>query len=213
MVDDHAVFAEALALAIDAAPDLACVGTAPTVDEALAVADATEPDVVVMDVGLPGTDGLAGTRLMRERHPGVRVLVLTGQAPTPELLLEAVAAGASGLLPKDSHLGQVTATIGALRDGTVAVDRRLLMVVMQAAGRPVPSPRSSRRREVLTSRERQVLELLAAGVDLQTAATHLGLSVHTCRGHLKSLFLKLGAHSQLEAVAAARAQGLLHAPS
>ena len=86
VVDDHPVFAEALALAIEATGDLACVGTAPDVDRATRLADELEPDVTVMDLQLGGTDGVTGTRHLLERHPHMQVLVLTGLPLSPTLM-------------------------------------------------------------------------------------------------------------------------------
>jgi DNA-binding NarL/FixJ family response regulator len=207
VVDDHAVFAEALELAIRASAHLACVGTAAGVEAALILADETSPDAAVMDVNLVGTDGISGTRLLRQQHPKTLVLVLTGQHPSPSLTLAAAEAGASALLPKTTSLATVVNTIPTLRDHSFVVDRRTLVSLLASGSAAMPPTR--RHGNPLTSRERQILELLADGSDIKTAARRLGIKVTTCRGYLKNLYNKLGAHSQLEAVAMARTSGLL----
>jgi DNA-binding NarL/FixJ family response regulator len=209
VVDDHPVFADALALAIDTSSGhLSCIGTAANIDQALSLAEQTAPDVVVMDVDLGGSDGIDATRQIRERSPNTRVLVLTGQHLDRSLALAALDAGASALLPKGARLSVVVDTIAALRDDTFAIDRNALPALLEATSAPQvpPHPRGSK---LLTRREQQILELLASGTDAKTAAHRLGISPNTCRGYIKSLLLKLDAHSQLEAVAAARATGLL----
>ncbi len=207
VVDDHPVFGEALALAIDATGDLTCVGTALDVDQATGLADEFEPDVAVVDVQLNGTDGVAGTRRLLERHPGMQVLVLTG-LPLSQTLVRAVAeSGAAGLLPKSASLGEVVETIPSLRDHSFAMDRQCLVSLCESTeGDQVP-PRG--RGLFLTRREQDILSLLASGVDLQSAAARLGITVNTARGYMKNLYRKLGVHNQLELLAVARERGLI----
>jgi DNA-binding NarL/FixJ family response regulator len=216
VVDDHAAFADALALAVEADVSLTCTGTANSVDQALELCDRTLPDVVLMDVQLPGTDGLTGVALLRARHPAVTMLLLTGQQPSGALLGSALEAGADGLLSKTASLASTLDAIRMRPTDTFVVDRTFLTAALR---NPKPAEAEDRLGpggdgpSGLTVREQEILELLASGVDAQSAATRLGISVHTCRGHVKSLLLKLGAHSQLEAVATARERGLLDAPS
>ena len=208
VVDDHPVFAEALAMAMDASGEMSCVATAPDAQEAQRLAAETRPDVIVMDVVLGGTDGIAATRSLRESHPGTRVLVLTGQTPTASLVHAAADAGASGLLSKSASLSVVVETIAALRDHCFTVDRKTLRVLCapalaDTAGRSGPSA------ALLTRREQDILGLLVSGVDLQTASVRLGITVNTARGYVKNLYRKLGVHNQLELLAVAREKGLL----
>ncbi len=205
VVDDHPVFAEALALAMDAAGEMSCVATAPDADEAQRLAAETRPDVIVMDLVLNGTDGIAATRSLRERHPGTRVLVLTGQAPTASLVQAAADAGASALLSKAVSLSVVVETIASLTDHCFTVDRKTLGVLCAPAlaGRAGPSV------ALLTRREQDILGLLVSGVDLQTGSVRLGITLNTARGYVKNLYRKLGVHNQLELLAVAREKGLL----
>jgi DNA-binding NarL/FixJ family response regulator len=208
VVDDHPVFAEALALAIDGTPELTCVGTALDVDQAVGLADEYEPDVAVVDVQLDGTDGIAGTRRLLSGHPTMQVLVLTGLHLSPSLVHDVADSGASGLLPKSASLGVVVETIPSLRDHSFAVDRQSLVSICESAG-GAAVPRRTRGSALLTRREQDILSLLVSGVDLQTAASRLEITVNTARGYVKNLYRKLGVHNQLELLAVARERGLL----
>jgi SARP family transcriptional regulator, regulator of embCAB operon len=204
IVDGHPVFAEALAIAIEATGELTCVGTADDIDAATGLAEAYRPDVAVLDVQLSGSEGV---RLLLERHPQMRVLVLTGLPLNPALVHEVANSGAAGLLPKSTSLGVVVGTIPALGGHTFAVDRQSLIGLCESAGGP--SVRRSSDSSPLTGRERDILSLLAVGVDLQGAAGRLGITVNTARGYVKNLYRKLGVHNQLELLAVARERGLL----
>jgi DNA-binding NarL/FixJ family response regulator len=204
VVDGHPVFAEALAIAIEATGELTCVGTAGDIDAATGLAEEFQPDVAVLDIQLSGSEGL---RLLLERHPRMRVLVLTGLPLNPTLVQEVANSGAAGLLPKSTSFGIVVGTIPALGGHTFAVDRQSLIGLCESAGGP--AVRRSSDSSPLTGRERDILSLLASGVDLQAAAGRLGITVNTARGYVKNLYRKLGVHNQLELLAVARERGLL----
>ena len=205
IVDGHPVFAEALAIAIEGTGELTCVGTADDIDAATGLAEAYQPDVAVLDIQLSGSEGV---RLLLERHPRMRVLVLTGLPLNPALVHEVANSGAAGLLPKSTSLGVVVGTIPALGGHTFAVDRQSLIGLCESAGGP--SVRRSSDSSPLTGRESDILSLLAVGVDLQGAAGRLGITVNTARGYVKNLYRKLGVHNQLELLAVARERGLLN---
>jgi DNA-binding NarL/FixJ family response regulator len=203
VVDDHRTFADLLALALSDQPDLRCVGTAHSVDEGMALARSLRPDLVVMDVRLGDGDGIEATAELTAWRPETRVIVLTAHA-SQGLMERAAAAGACCLLPKDGSLDDMLAALrSARRDGFV-VHPSLLKSLM--GGPRIPQPRAPQ----LTAREREVLRLLAEGRDARTIGRQLGISLSTCRGYVHSLLVKLDAHSQLEAVAIAKRQGLLH---
>ena len=204
IVDGHPVFAEALAIAIEATGELTCVGTADDIHAATGLAEEFQPDVAVLDVQLSGSEGV---RLLLERHPRMRVLVLTGLPLNPTLVQEVANSGAAGLLPKSTSFGIVVGTIPALGGHTFAVDRQSLIGLCESAGGP--AVRRSSDSSPLTGRERDILSLLASGVDLQASARRLGITVNTARGYVKNLHRKLGVHNQLELLAVARERGLL----
>lgn len=201
VVDDHATFAELLALGLAAEPGLQCVGTARTAAEGAALVRAVRPDVAVLDVELGDAhhDGidLAG-RLIREL-PGLRIVILTARVDA-RVMQRAATAGACALLPKSGPLVRTLHSIRAVEVGRFDVDPALLGRLVGRQAGPPPE---------LTAREHEVLQLLAVGLDVRRIARHLTISEHTCRGHVKHLLAKLHAHSQLEAVVTAQRLGLL----
>jgi DNA-binding NarL/FixJ family response regulator len=207
IVDDHPVFAQALAMALDASNELRCAGVATTASETLSLAEESPPDVVVMDIGLGEDDGIALTREITSRHPETRVLVLTGQSPSPSLIQASVDARASGFLSKVVSLGAVVDAVALLSVDCFVTDRDMIGVL--CAQRPARSPGTVSHADTLTNRERDILELLVDGVDVQAASLRLGISVNTARGYVKNLYRKLGVHNQLELLAVARRRDLL----
>jgi DNA-binding NarL/FixJ family response regulator len=210
VVEDQQALAGALEIAIDAQPDLDCVAAVGTVEEAISLALTHSPDVVLMDIHLPDVDGIEGTRRIKESHPEVRVLILTGDA-TPDLLAAATAAGAAGFLAKDSAFPDILAAIRA-PVGKILVEGDTLIALIEGL-RPGGRPRVDREnRPRMTTRELEVLGLMGEGLDPRAIAERLVVSVHTARGHVKNVIMKLGAHSQLEAVVVAARKGLLPDP-
>jgi DNA-binding NarL/FixJ family response regulator len=209
VVEDQQTLAGALQVAFGAQPDMDCVGAAGTAEEAVAMAAATNPDVVLMDIRLPGADGIEATRQVKAAYPQVRVLILTADA-TPARLAAAAAAGASGFLAKDSLFPAILAAVRAPVDGKILVEQDTMAALIEGldrVGAPKDSPRPGQAR--LTTRERQVLALMGEGLDPQAIAQRLVVSRHTARGHVKNILMKLGAHSQLEAVVIAARAGYL----
>ena len=217
VVDDHRTFAELLTMALDSQTDLTCVGHAQTSQEAFRMVREVSPDLVIMDLQLGQEDGVAATRQLVHDHPGLAVVVLTAHADTRHLA-RAAAAGACAFVSKTGALEEILATIRAARPGQLLLDPELLSALAVPANRPDGAPaeeggpaRPTRVIDV-TPRERQVLELLGQGLDARVIARTLGISLHTSRGHVKSLLAKLHAHSQLEAVVNATRAGLLPDP-
>lgn len=203
VIDDHCTFADLLALALRGEPDLHCVGTAESLAEGVALVDELEPDVVVMDVQLGDGDGISATAELVARHPRIRVVVLTAHADRT-VMRRASEAGACALLPKDGSLTEMLTALRTAREGGFVVHPRLLKRLVTPV-RPI----STGYVPPLTRREHDVLQLLADGLDARLVANRLGITLHTCRGYIKNLLLKLDAHSQLEAVAIANRSGLI----
>ncbi|WP_433064032.1 response regulator [Dactylosporangium sp. CS-033363] len=185
LVDDHRVFADALAFALDAQPGLRCAAVAGSVRGALDAAAAHPFDVAIVDLNLPDGGGLTVVAHLRAAHPAAQVIVLTGH-DQPGLAERARRAGADVFLPKDDALRSV---LDAIRGGGTD-----------------PAPDGPPR---LSPREREVLTLLAGGLDANRIAGELELSLHTVRDYLKAIRAKLGVHSQLDAVLAADRLGLV----
>jgi DNA-binding NarL/FixJ family response regulator len=210
VVEDQQVLASALEIAIGAQSDLDCVGAAGTVDEALARMAASRPDVVLMDIELPGADGIAGTRRIKAAYPDVRVLILTG-GTTPGRLADAAAAGAGGFLGKDSALPDILAAIRNPMPGKMVIEGTTLSELLTERPAAVAGPDCATDSDLarFTAREREVLALMGEGLDPAAIAERLVVSVYTARGHVKNVMMKLGAHTQLEAVVLATRAGLL----
>lgn len=203
VVDDHLMVAELLAGAIHAEPGFEVVGCAQSVADARRLVEELRPDVVIMDVRLGDGDGIAATAELTERHPALRVVILTAHIDQ-EMLRRSAAANACALLPKNGDLSTMLQILRTAERGSFTVHPRLLH-------RLVAQPLDAEPGQVaLTPRELDVLRLLSTGLGATLIAREMGISVHTCRGHVKSLLVKLDAHSQLEAVAKAVRHGLIN---
>jgi len=209
VVDDHVSFAEALSLSMAGRTDVECTGLATTIDEAVRSLEATPADVVLMDLTFPEGNGIDATRSITQRWGQTRVIVLTGN-PEVSALASALAAGASGFISKASSLSDIIeAVTAAPRRGVFVVGASLEQML-----REVYNPRDhgrarDGRADALTPREQEILALISEGVGTAGMAALLGISVHTCRGHIKNILVKLGAHSRLEMVATAARLGLV----
>ena len=203
VIDDHRTLAELLAVALQAEPGVEFVGHASTAAAGRDLVERTHPDVVLMDFGLPDLDGVRATVRLLDEHPDVRVVMLTA-ATGAHVISQAAAAGAVAFVAKSGGLAEVIAAVRTARKGSMVVDPSLLATFGRQSAPGAAAP-------LLTPREQEVLELLGLGFDVRRAAKRLGISLHTCRGHVKSLLAKLSVHSQLEAVVAATRLGLLQA--
>ena len=201
VVDDHVVFGQLVSRALSQETDLTCVGTASSLSEARRMCAALRPDVVLMDVRLPDGDGVDATADVIAVDPDLRVVVLSAFIDA-DLMRRASRAGATALLAKDGELDDLLHAIRFAEPGSLAVSPRLLHQLVREGERPRPGPE-------LTQREREVLQKLADGSDLTLIARDMCISVHTCRGHVKSVLAKLGVHSQLQAVVVAMRSGLI----
>jgi DNA-binding NarL/FixJ family response regulator len=202
VIDDHATFADLLSLGLRHEPGLSCVGTATSVAKGRVLVDQLRPDVVVMDVELGEDDGIDATAELVAKYPDIRVVVLTARTDTA-LIQRAADAGACCLLPKNGSLIEILQGLRTARLGELAVAPAMLKRLMSGQREP------ERLRVSLSDRERDVLRCLSEGLDARRTAVRLGITLSTCRGHIRRVLAKLGAHSQLEAVAIVKRHGLL----
>jgi DNA-binding NarL/FixJ family response regulator len=211
IVDVFSIFAEALGKAISLEPDLECIGAATTPVEAVALVTDRAPDVAVVDIDLPADhsdfDGIDVTKQIKAARPATRVLILTSHLEV-DAMARAASEGACGFLPKTSSIADICRAIRTAKDGGMFVERELIAPLVDRVRQRAPIGGGSTRVSI-TSREQDVLTLLGDGLDVTTIAKRLQISLNTCRGHVKSLLIKLGCHSQLEAVVEAVHQGLL----
>lgn len=206
IVDDHPILRSGLRLLISAEPDLEVVGEAGDVDEAVALAESLVPDVITLDLGLPGGSGLAAIERIRARAPKARIVVLT-MHEDPAYVRGALAAGATGYLVKSAADSSLIEAIRAVYRGRVFIDAEDGDRVQPQgpAGRAsAPSPVDS-----LSAREREVMVLLARGHTNQEIADRLGLSVKTVESYRSRLMQKLGLTSRAELTRLALELGLL----
>jgi DNA-binding NarL/FixJ family response regulator len=208
VVEDETTLAEALAAIIDLQPDLECIGTVSTLAEALTTTRTERPDVVLMDVRLPDGDGIDGTAALLAISPETRVLILTAD-DRPATVGRAATAGATSFLLKNSPLPTILHAIRTTQQGGMFVESNALDSVMRRMTESGVEGSAIALAASLTEREIEVLLLMGHGLDPAAIAARLSVSIHTARGHVKNIMMKLGTHTQLEAVVRARRVGLI----
>ncbi|WJV44360.1 response regulator [Streptomyces flavofungini] len=210
VVDDQAVVRAGFVAVIDAEPDLAVAGQAADGAEALDVVRACRPDVVLMDIRMPGMDGLTATRLLTSAEPLARVLVLT-TFRRDEYVFAALRGGASGFLLKDCEPQELVDAIRTVAAGEALlapeVTRRLIDAF--ATGAVGPRARPDGRLDVLTGRERDVLREVARGLSNAEIAEALGVGRSTVKTHMNSLLAKLSLRDRAQAIILAYEVGLV----
>jgi two-component system response regulator DevR len=200
LVDDHALVRSAVRQAL-AAPDIEVVGEASTADEALLLAPQLAPDVLLLDVNLPGTSGLGLLRELAPRLPGTRIVMLTVSDDRRDLL-DAVRSGAAGYLTKDLSPDALQRAVRGIRSGDLAMSRAMAAeVINQLAGATNRLPAGSPHPGLpgVSAREEQVLALLADGLTDREIAERLGISPRTVETHVGSLLSKLGVRNRAQA--------------
>ena len=210
LADDQPLVRSGFALFIDSAPDLTVVAEVGTGREAVEQARASRADVVVMDIRMPDLDGLAATRLItaEEDLAGVRVLILT-TFEVDEYVFAALRAGASGFLGKNAEVDELLDAIRTVHRGEALLSPAATQaLIARFLARPEPGPTSARL-AALTSREREVLELVAAGLGNDAIADRLVVSPHTVKTHVNRAMTKLGAHDRAQLVILAYETGLV----
>ncbi|HXT44580.1 MAG TPA: response regulator transcription factor [Pseudonocardiaceae bacterium] len=219
VVDDQPLVRAGIVMLINAEDDISVVAEAADGAEALTQIRSQRPDVVLMDVRMPGTDGVAATRAVVEEgltaHSGqpIGVIILTTYH-IDEAVYAALRAGASGFLLKDAAPAEIVHAIRSVVAGEAwldpAVARRL---IDEFAARPEPHTPTPAEMEHLTPREREVLSLMARGLSNADVATELFISEATVKTHLARVMMKLGVREKAQAVAAAYQTGLVQPPT
>jgi DNA-binding NarL/FixJ family response regulator len=205
VVDDHPVFREGFAALLGSIDEVQVVGTASTGREALARVEELSPAVVVMDVQMPEMDGIEATRRLAADHPGVGVVVLT-MSEDDGTLFDAVRAGARGYLLKGAEPEEVVRAITTVATGGVVFGAALALRVAEFFARPQESATAPF--PELTEREREVLDLVSAGLSNAQIAARLFLSQKTVRNHVHAVLSKLQAADRAEAIVRGRDAGL-----
>jgi DNA-binding NarL/FixJ family response regulator len=212
VADDHALVRGSFRVLVDTATDLTTIGEAATGSEAVELARRERPDIVLMDIRMPGMDGIEATRRITSapETTAVRVLILT-TFDIDEYVFAALRAGASGFLLKDTPPADLLAAIRIVAAGDAllapTVTRRL---IAEFTRRPQPPVRPMPALDEITERERDVLTLVGLGLSNTEIASQLHVSLSTAKTHIGRLLTKLGARDRAQLVIAAYDTGLVH---
>jgi two-component system, NarL family, response regulator LiaR len=192
LVDDHALVREGIRQILDKELDITVVGEAERGDLALELLDRVQPDVVLLDVRMPGMSGIETTRRIRAAFPQMRILILSAHA---DFALEAFSAGASGYVLKSARSRELVAALRSVFVGSIVIQGAL------AEGLGLRGSGGwSQRTDLLSPREAQILRLIARGLTNRTIAREIGIAPRTADQHVHNIFVKVGVRSRAEAV-------------
>ena len=209
VVEDHRMFADALRLLLEAEPEFLFVGAADSGEQALQMVEGACPDVVLMDIELPGLDGTETTRQLVDRCPETKVVAISALQPD-EVVAQAIQAGAVGFVPKTQaadHLIDVVRRAAAGEIVLPAEDLAGTLQRLQDARRTEEN--AAQALAQLTDREREILQAIAEGRRTEEIGQRLFISPHTVHSHVRSIFMKLGVRSKLDAVLLALRRGII----
>jgi DNA-binding NarL/FixJ family response regulator len=205
IVDDHPVTREGLRTALELSDDvIVVVGEAATGEEAVEQARSLSPDVVFMDVRMPGMDGIEATRRIKDAAPSTKVILITVDE-SRGAVSEAIQAGVSGYLLKDATPDALVDAARNAVEGNAVIHPHLTKTFIEEAS-TADEPKST----PLSKREREILQKVADGATTRQVASDLGISPHTVKTHLERIFEKLGANDRAQAVAIAIRTGIVH---
>ena len=206
VADDHPLFREGLRTMLASTPDMELVGEASTGEEAISLAAELQPDVIVMDIQMPGVGGIEATRRIVQSSPHVRVLVVT-MFEDDGTVFAAMRAGARGYVLKGANYREMTRAIGAIGSGEAIFSPQVAVRLTSyfADMRPAASPQAF---PELSNREREILDLIAQGHKNPEIAKELYLSPKTVRNHVSNILHKLQVVDRTEAIIRAREAGL-----
>ena len=201
IVDDHEIMRTGIAYSLTVYPDMELVGEASSGQEALKLCRETQPDVVLVDMVMPGMDGVQTTQAIREQHPQVQVLALTSFHDR-ERVQQVMQAGATGFLVKGVSAGELAEAIRVAYAGQTVLSPEASQALIK------PDEPQTALGQDLTQREQEVLALLVKGLSNAEIAQLLTITISTTKHHVSAIFRKLGVTSRTEAMALALEQGL-----
>jgi DNA-binding NarL/FixJ family response regulator len=208
IADDHAILREGIRALLRLAEDIEIVGEASDGHEAVLEAKRLDPDVILMDVAMPGLGGLEATLEIRKDNPRVKILVLT-QYDDREYVSRFLKAGVSGYLLKKAVGADLVSAIRAAHRGGLVLDPEIAREAFQPSGAAIETAGTVDPYESLTDREKQVLKLVAEGKSNKEIAELLGISVKTAMSHRERMMEKLGAHSRTDLIRFAIRRGII----
>ena len=203
VVDDHPVTRDGLKSALDLTGELRVVGEAGSGEEAIDMVEQVTPDIVFMDVRMPGMSGIEATRIIRERHPDTKVILFTVDESRASIA-EAIQAGVSGYLLKDVGVPELVNAARLAMQGKAVIHPSLTQAFIEEVRLVDRKPEAP-----LSPREVEILQLVAYGATTKEVADQLEISFHTVKTHLERIFEKLGANDRAQAVAIAIRQGMV----
>jgi len=208
LADDHSVVRNGLRAIINGEKDMEVVGEAEDGLEVLDRAKEVLPDVILMDITMPGLGGLEATRMVKQAMPEVKVLILTIHE-SEECLYHALNVGADGYVTKAAHESEIVLAIRALSGGKCYIDPSMASLLVNAFVAAGPQRGEPDRYNVLTDREREMLPLIASGNTNREIAQTLQLSEHTVHNHRAHLMEKLGLHDRMQLLMYAMRRGII----
>jgi DNA-binding NarL/FixJ family response regulator len=208
VVDDHDLFRAGLASLLNAQPGIEVVAQASGGRMGVRLADELEPDIVLMDVRMPDLEGPDATREILDQHPSIRIVALTVVSDEADVAA-VLEAGASGFLAKDTPIDGVVLAVRAAADGVAWLSPRAAEVVLGRVRRDSAEAHpDADLLEALSSREREVLRLIARGMENADIARELGISPRTAKNHVSNILAKLGLPSRIQAAIYAVRRGV-----
>ena len=208
VADDHPLLRRSLKNVLEEQADFQVVAEASDGEEAVRLATELEPDVVIMDIGMPKLNGLEATRQIKASHPRVAVLVLTVY-DNESYVLEILKAGAAGYLTKSVFGEEVVQAVRGIITGEVVLSPSIAELLLRQAARYPTKPIPLEAGEKLSTRELEIIKLAARGMSNKEIAVHMGLRLRTVKGYLENIFSKLGVGSRTEAVVTGLEAGFL----
>jgi DNA-binding NarL/FixJ family response regulator len=208
IADDHVLVREGIRALLSLSDDLEVVGEASDGQEAIAATRRLDPDVVLMDINMPGLGGLEATLAIRHENQRAKILVLT-QYDDREYVSRFLKSGASGYILKRAAGAELTSAVRAVHRGGLVVDPALARSLLTPTAEPVVAGSGGERYASLTDREKQVLKLVAEGNSNKEVAQVLGISVKTAMSHRERVMSKLDIHNRTELVKFALREGVI----
>ncbi len=208
LADDHLILREGIRSLLGKVPDIEVVGEAGDGGEAVTMVEQLVPDVVLMDITMPGMSGLEATRQIKQKYPQVKVLILTIHE-TDQYLSQMLQAGASGYVVKTTATSELISAIRAVHQGDVYLYPSITRMLVENYLQRVKGGEEKTSYEGLTSREREILMHIAEDKKNKEIADLLGISVRTVQAHRTNLMDKLGAHDRTELVKYAINKGII----
>ncbi len=208
LADDHLILREGIRSILEKVPDIEMIGEADNGNEAVAKVEQFAPDVVLMDITMPGLNGLEATRQIKQKHPSIKVLILT-MHETDQYLSEMLEAGASGYVVKTTTSRELISAIRAVYQGDVHLYPSIARMLVEDYLQKVKIGEKKDSYNGLTPREREILRYIAKEKHNKEIAELLSISVRTVQAHRTNLMDKLGAHDRTELVKYAIRKGII----